>query len=419
MRRALKRLGAMFLAAACCAASPLAHAAGEGRAYCAALGRAVDAAAPGSGPVFVASYRPGPSEAAVPQALRSSAFSYDNALAAIALISCGDATRARRIADAFVFATSHDRTFDDGRIRNAYRAGAATPAPVRLPGWWDAGANRWDEDAYQDGASTGNVAWVALALLNAHGATDDARYLTTAARLLACIDAQTPDAHTPDAPGQPGFSGGVSGFDERQTRWSWKSTEHNIDVAAAASWAHRLTGDPAEQRMAERAKAFVASRFRPDRKFFLIGSKPDGSDAEADQLSLDVQVWPILGVPDAPAEWRGALGFADAHLRKGDGMSFAGLGANRWTEGTAQAALAFRAAGDDAGADGLLKGLPAQASPSGLLFATSAGEVATGLQVEAPGGGAFEYFHRPHLGATAWAALAANGWNPFTGKKVG
>jgi hypothetical protein len=30
----------------------------------------------------------------------------------------------------------------------------------------------------------------------------------------------------------------------------------------------------------------------------------------------------------------------------------------------------------------------------------------------------FYYYRLPHLGATAWAALAAVGWNPFTGESV-
>jgi hypothetical protein len=30
----------------------------------------------------------------------------------------------------------------------------------------------------------------------------------------------------------------------------------------------------------------------------------------------------------------------------------------------------------------------------------------------------FYYFHLPHLGATAWAVLAAIGFNPFTGRVV-
>ncbi len=30
----------------------------------------------------------------------------------------------------------------------------------------------------------------------------------------------------------------------------------------------------------------------------------------------------------------------------------------------------------------------------------------------------FYYFRLPHLGATAWAAMAATGWNPFTGQAI-
>ncbi len=398
-----------------CAAAPVAPShPGTAASTCGALARAVDRSARGAGPTFVVSYLPAPEESDLPGALRTSGFSYDNALAAIALVACGDIPRAKQIADAFVVAAGHDRSFKDGRIRNAYRAGPVDPGPAKLPGWWDADAKRWDEDAYQDGTSTGNVAWVALALLNLHAATGDPVYLTTASKLLAWVRARASDSPAP-----AGYDGGMAGFDDGQTTLTWSSTEHNIDVAAAAHWANRLTHDPAEAAMADRAKSFVATRFRADAGFFLLGTKPDGSDADASQLALDVQVWPILGVTDAPASWRRAVGFADAHLRRGDGMTFAGIGPNRWTEGTAQAALAFKAIGADTLANGLLDGLAAHASPSGLLYATSAGEVATGLMVESPGGGAFNYYHRPHLGATAWATLAAEHWNPFTGKRVG
>jgi hypothetical protein len=270
-------------------------------------------------------------------------------------------------------------------------------------------AGRWYEDAYQDGTATGNVAWVALALLNVHAATEDERYLRGAERLLAWIAARAADA--------PGYSGGLAGFDNAQQALRWKSTEHNIDVSAAASWAHRLTGESADAAMAEQARTYVAAHFLVDSGYFLIGSKSDGSDADPHQIVLDVQVWPTLGVPQAPADWRRAIAYAETHLRRGDGMTFAGIGPNRWTEGTAQAALALRAIGDKSRADALLASLPAEAAPSGLLYATSDGVVPTGLEVEA-GGGAFQYFHRPHLGATAWAVLAALGWNPFTGKRV-
>lgn len=390
-----------------------AAAAARSAPFCAALAQAVDGSAPGTGPAFVASYRAGPDEADLPPALRGSAFTYDEALAAIALVACGDVRRATRIGDALLSAIRHDRSFTDGRVRNAYRAGPVADGPTALPGWWDGDAKRWDEDAYQDGTATGNVAWAALALLTLHEATGREDLRDGAAALLGWIG-----AHAGDAPGPGGYGGGVEGFDGAQKPVTWTSTEHNIDIAAAAAWLDRLRPSPGLAAMAARAKRYVATRFRAGPGFFLLGTTPDGADADPTRLALDVQLWPVLGVAGAPPAWRRALGFADAHLRRGDGMTFAGIGPNRWTEGTGQASVAFRAVGADGLADAFLAGLPTAASPSGLLYATSAGEVPTGLQVEADGGGAFVYAHRPHLGATAWAALAAELWNPFTGRRL-
>ena len=380
--------------------------------YCRALAHAANAATP-NGPVFIRSYEHGPGETDLPAPLKASAFAYDNALASIALTACGDVGEGARIADAFVVAARHDRTFRDGRIRNAYHAGAVTQDAVRLPGWWNMQAERWDEDAYQDSTATGNIAWVALAMLNTHAATGRRDYLDVARGLLAWIR-----SHAADAPGPEGYSGGMTGFDGNQHALTWKSTEHNIDVAAAARWASELSHDPDEAAMSAQAASFVATRFVPGEGYFLLGTNPEGRDAARGDLALDVQVWPILGVKDAPVAWRRALTFADRRLRHGDGMTFAGFGPNRWNEGTAQAALAFRSIGSDVIADKLLEGLAAHVSPSGLLYATSVGEVPTGLKVESENGGDFVYFHRPHLGATAWAALAALRYNPFTGRTV-
>jgi hypothetical protein len=99
------------------------------QSYCVALARAVDASAPGNGPTFVASYQFAPGSATIPAAVAGSAFTYDNALAAIALIACGDTPRAMRIADAISAAVSNDRTYRDGRVRNAYAAGPFDKAP--------------------------------------------------------------------------------------------------------------------------------------------------------------------------------------------------------------------------------------------------------------------------------------------------
>ncbi|MBV9044078.1 MAG: hypothetical protein JO294_03065, partial [Alphaproteobacteria bacterium] len=90
--------------------------------------------------------------------LKDAAFVYDNAVAVTALVACHEIRRARRIGDALLFALDHDRYWHDGRLRNAYLAGAVTN-PVKLPGWWDTQQNGWAEDRYQVGSDTGNLAW--------------------------------------------------------------------------------------------------------------------------------------------------------------------------------------------------------------------------------------------------------------------
>jgi len=54
------------------------------------------------------------------------------------------------------------------------------------------------------------------------------------------------------------------------------------------------------------------------------------------------------------------------------------------------------------------------------LYATPNERIRTGLAIGPTSKNAdFDYFHLPHLGATAWAVLAAAGWNPFTGRRLG
>lgn len=381
---------------------------------CASLVEAVDAeAAPGK-PMFLRSYKPGPDETDLPEPLRQSAFSYDNALAAIALVSCGDLERARRIGDAFLVGLHRDRTFHDGRIRNAYRSGAVAADAVALPGWWDHRAKLWAEDAYQDGTSTGNVAWVALALLTLRDATGAPDYLGGAQTLLDWIA-----TNARRAPGPDGFSGGLDGFDGAQKRLEWKSTEHNLDVHAAATWLGRLTADERLPGIAAVARGFLDAAFVPTRGLFLLGTSPDGRLRDQGHLALDTQLWPLLAVRDPPAEWRRALPFAETTMGVEGGFDFNEDRDGLWVEGTAQAALTYRSVGGRDRAAKLLDGLKAQISPSGYLYATREPRLTTGLSI-GPNSGSedFYYFRRPHLGATAWAILAARGWNPFTGRQL-
>jgi hypothetical protein len=413
IRRIVLMLAAVATSAATadgCAAAGVPH--GGAASYCAALRAGVDAA--GSGPVFVASYRPGEGEAELPPPLSRSAFTYDNALAAIALVACGDIPRARRIGDALMHGLAHDRTFSDGRVRNAYRAGPVGSGPTMLPGWWDAKQNLWAEDAYQDGTATGNVAWAALALLTLDQAAPEAGYRAGARRMLGWIGEHARDGRAPE-----GFSGGVDGFDPAQTTLAWKSTEHNLDVHAVAAWLHRLDGHPEDAATARTARGFLDAAFVADPGLFRLGTKPDGSLQPTDHTALDTQLWPLVGVANAPTAWRRSMAYAEAHMAVPGGFDFDADRDGAWSEGTAQAALTLRAIGRAPEAASLLDRLGRQVSPSGYLYATDVPRLTTGIAIgPASKGPDFFYFRRPHLGATAWAALAAAGWNPFTGRTV-
>jgi hypothetical protein len=378
--------------------------------YCAALADAVTSQGASSTASFVQSYQRGENESSLPAVLTATAFVYDNALAAIALVACGNVASATVIGNALSLAVRKDRSFSDGRLRNAYRPGPVGEGPPLLPGWWDDKQNIWVEDPAQDGTATGNVAWAALALLTLHEATRQPSYLADAGRLIDWVIANVASGD--------GFRGGFHGYDPQQTKLTWISTEHNVDVYAAAAWLFRLTGDRKYADAAAEAQRFLERAFAGDH--FLLGTRPDGSLDDPSVLALDVQLWPWMAISDAPAEWRSALNFAASHLAVGNGFDFNGDRDGIWVEGTAQASLAYRIAGDPLMSIQILDTLRVDQAPSGLLYAARSGRVSTGLSADPTGRTKSDFFYsrRPHLGATAWAILAATAWNPFTGRRV-
>ena len=301
----MKRSLVTLICIAAITSSVAARASTDSRArYCAPLANAVVSQAAGSQAAFVRSYEHGNDESRLPAGLASTAFVYDNALAVIALPACGDATNATIIGNALSLAVRNDRTFKDGRLRNAYRPGPVAEGSPTLPGWWDDKQKIWAEDAAQDGSSTGNVAWAALALLTLHQVTKQASYLADAEHLIDWVIANVSTGS--------GFRGGFHGYDPQQVKLTWISTEHNVDVYAAASWLFRLTGERKYADAASEARQFLERSFDADH--FLLGTKPDGSLADPSMLALDVQLWPWMAIPDAPAPWRSALNFAATHL---------------------------------------------------------------------------------------------------------
>jgi len=382
------------------------------RRACSTLSSRV-AAVSGDDPVFLRSYDAGSGEGANPEPALNAAFTYDNALAVIALRACGDLPAARRIGAALLAASAEDRTGEAGRLRNAYRPGTVHETPVPPMGWWDAGRQQWDEDQYQVGSATGNLAWAALALLTLADATQDAEYTDGAARIAAWAARTSADDRAP-----AGFSGGLYGYDDAPEPPGWESTEHNVDMAAVCDWLSRLQPQAGWQAKAALARGFVSALWDPEQGRFWVGTLPDGVSINRANSGLDAELWPLL-LGDAPAEWQGALAYAEhAHAAR-PGFDFNDDRDGVWWEGTAQAALVYRALGKGQQADRLLKALARRFSPGGLLWATDAARITTGLALS-PSSTTddFYYFRLPHLGATAWAVLAETGWNPFIGATV-
>lgn len=385
---------------------------------CDGLRRAIafDSRGDTTSPLLLTSYRvdtPLPGVDALVPALANVAFVYDNALAGMALLACGDTASAQRIADAIVLAVWNDPHYPDGRVRNGYRAGPIADGKPVLSGYWDATRNMWIADAYQVSTATGNVAWAALLLLNVNQVAPSPRYTGAVTRLLTWIEQRARATSEP-----AGYIGGLYGWDDAQAAQTWKSTEHNIDIAMAAAWAARSsTGDALalQKQQSALALSFVSRMWSTQERRFFIGTLPDGTTTSTQASGLDAQLWPILAAPPGGCAWRAGLAWVEANHRYGDGYGFSRQPDGIWTEGSAQAAATLLAVKGSA-PDALWQLLAAQRADNGLYYATPSARISTGLAIGPDSQGAdFFYYRWPHLGATAWIALAATGWNPFTG----
>jgi hypothetical protein len=363
--------------------------AGVFAAGCVAAIRGQMAALP-DGPVLLNSYlvETGPGAADFDLTQADAAYVYDNALAGLLLLAAGHEAEARRIGAALEIAQAHDRFYKDGRLRNAYMAGAMT-TPAKLPGWWDAKAGRWAEDPYQVGSQSGPIAWAML--------------LWAALGMRAPADAAG-DFLDDRLRAGAGYYGGFYGFEPNPLKLTWQSTEQNTDLYVAFSRLGRAED-------AAQAKKFVTAMWDAGLGRFDAGMTPDGAVNHLG--AADAGIWPYLAGLGTAASARVAI----KALRRGAGIGFSDASASLWLEGTAFAALALHRMGDGRAA-ALLATLEQNVSPQGYVYATVAPELSTGLttgpslQKGVPER-AFDYFRRPALSTTAWAGLAALGVNPL------
>jgi hypothetical protein len=368
--------------------------------------------------------------------LRNTAFTYDNALALLAFLADGSADsvrRARLIGDAFVYASHHDRFFEDGRIRTAYAAGDISLPPgwtpngllgtVPIPGFYDERQEFFFE-VEQCTVDVGNNAWAMIALLALHQHTQVMDYLDTAGKLGEFIHSFRNDTGL-----YQGFQGGVD-CPECPAQGAppcplpgpraWASTEHNLDVYAAFTRMFEITGEDRWRADAQHAHDFVDAMEVQETACHLAGTTgPNSLNTDTCQLPLDTQSWSVLALRDRPTIPQ-ALGCAEMnHVASSDGFTGFDFNNDRdgvWFEGTAQMAVAYALAGqqDDAKRLRALLHLAQQTSPFGDaqgLSAASHDAVSTGFQ--APTGDDFKLFRRLHVGATAWNAFAQLQFDPY------
>jgi hypothetical protein len=360
--------------------------------------------------------------------LRNSAHTYDNALALLAFLAQGtpdDLRRARLIGDAFVYASRHDRTHVDGRLRDVYAAGDIALPPgwtpngksgtVPIPGFFDEARQEYFE-IDQGQLSAGNNAWVMLALLALYLRTGGEEYLDVARGLGEfLLPLQSQEGL------YPGFLGGYKDPEgPRPMRQPWSSTEHNMDIHAAFSILYGIEGRPAWRAGANHARRFVESMWDPGRGCNLTGTiDPDHRNEGQGQLPSDAQSWNVPAVPGVLRLHPSLLECAERNHRTTD-AGFSGFDFNEdrdgvWFEGTAHMAVALAMAGREAEAEVLRQELRrAQSTPP---FGDGEGLAAASHDGVSSGFG-FLLFRRLHVGATAWNVFAQLRLNPFTAAPI-
>ncbi|MFE9020593.1 Tat pathway signal sequence domain protein [Streptomyces sp. NPDC007808] len=382
--------------------------------------------------------------------LFSTAFTYDNALAILALLATRTTdgrSRAVALGDALLYAQRHDPVHDDGRLRQAYNVGPYTFYDgSRQPDGFvraDGTANVGTQFGFT-GTAVGDMAWAGIALSALARRTGKGRFLAGAVRIGEWIER---NGRTDEPLG--GYKFGVDGAG---AKLPFTSTEHNTDLVCLFGRLARLTGDRVWLERRARARAFLAKMWNADGGFFHTGTN-DGVTVNTSPIPEDTQTWTYLaldsGAHARSLDWAAReLAVLDHAGRRNstvpEGQSYEGvtfssasLLANEdapiaegqprpdrngvWFEGTAHLALCLRERnrpGDEGRARRLMDSLERAQdllgtgqTVGGRALPERSGVVSASSPLDT--GFGFGYYPYRHLGATAWYVMAAVRHNPL------
>jgi hypothetical protein len=367
-------------------------------------------------PVFLKSYadKPQGSDAAT---INSIAYLYDNAAAAIVLSYAGKHEHALQIADAIVYAVDNDRYYSDGRLHNAYLNGNVQSFPgwmsgknkpfARMFGFYDTRHSVWNEDVFANSSATGNMAWAVMALCEVYYNSKQQKYLRAAQKIGDFILTLKV--------AENGFTGGYEGWEGAETKQTYLSTEHNIDLIAAYSMLFGLTGNKTYQEAALIAKNFVLSMYDSQKKCFYTGTGSDGTTINSSVLPLDCNTWALLALKDEFKEAKEVMDFIEQNMLVNNtkGYDFNNDRDGVWYEGTAQVALAYLHAANSADKyNEIITYLNNSALPDGSICSANIDNITTCFTVCGTTI-IWKYVRSVHLVATAWLGFAQLGKNPF------
>jgi hypothetical protein len=388
-------------------------------------------------PVFPASYAP------VPLSqdgyfINSVAYSYDIAMTVLALSYAGKSEQASKVADGLVFALYNDRKYSPSErgVRNGYATGNPESFPgwvsetgkkpfAKLTGFFDINSQQWWEDYYSDSYSTGNNAWVVIALVEVWKNSGKTEYLEAACTIANYIHSLKDNTNG-------GFRGGWEGFDDAQQKAGYVSTEHCIDIYSAftrlATILDTLKNAPSAAGSAQfyrddaaHARTFVLRMYDPVQGLFYTGTNPDGA-INKDVYPLDVNTWGLMTFHNDPAfDAQKILSTIESRFAVAGGYDFNDDRDGKiWWEGTLQKTVVDKIMGNEDKYLAQLAFVNAAAEADGSITAASGDGLTTGIWLEGtnpdgtPKGNEWKYNKRVHTGATAWLALAQLGENPLS-----
>ena len=330
--------------------------------------------------------------------IASAAYTYESALAALALLSEGETEAAAKILDAMVAGMEADQEFGD-RFRNAHMAGSAAD----LPGYWSTEKEQWLQDAYQVGTGTKSSAAAAVALLTYCAAEPNEDYLNAAAAGVNWI------LNNNCRDGKPGYTSGYSGWpkvDGACTVMTFRTTVDNLWLAAACRMLAEATGWSIYSEAEASALRFVKeSMFSSGDTRYFQGTKDDGVTPVTGLILTDVQVLAELCMDDdAGMDNIEKCRAADGGYSYDNSATGGSL-----LENTAMAALALKLIGETEKAEAALTMMEGAQLPSGAFPQASVPELKTGEKDTV-------FRDWPSVGPCAWFILAVNGINPLRGK---